>query len=321
MAVQYYLHDTSTAAVPNDSAASTFNIGYNAVSGPLDQIILRQDLTVTAGAHTDVSSYVRACRIIIDGEVCFDFRAGFQSTTVGSFAWTLNSVGGRAYSMPTDATSTAIESYWAIPIGKNLGGNGTVPRVEITLEYFTATLTIASGSLQFWHRYNDQATSSVRLLSPQSYNHSANSLEQVNLKTSPQVAGVIDAIVVQNDTQADEIGSQGIRLMSQSQFAMPIDFHRFVNGDLGNGIMYDSGANADHQRFAVELAGGLIIPTFGLVTDGDLTLFVDSSATTTRTYHLLKIAPFGAGTKGVEKQTASTKTNVQEKVLSGSRNA
>lgn len=322
MAVSYYLHDSSTTAIPDEGAGATYNIGYNAVSGPLEQLIIRQDLTVVAGAHTDdPSAWVRACRVIIDGEVCFDWRAGYQSTSIGLFGWTLNSIGGRAYCVPTDGDSTNVECFWAIPIGKNLGGNGTVPRVEITLEYYASTLTVSSGTVQFWHRYNDQATSAVRLLSPQTYNHSENALEQVNLKTSPQVAGVIDGIIVMNDSQADQIGNQGIRLMSQSQFAMPLDFHRFINGDLANGIMYANGGSTTEQEYSVAVNGGLFIPTFGLITDGDLTLFVDSSAETTRSYHILKIAPFGAGSKGVEKQTASTKTNVQEKVLSGTRNA
>jgi len=321
--VSYYRFDTATDLNPSDSSAVTHNYGFNTVSGPLESIILHQTLAITAAERndTDASAFVRACRIVADGETVFDFRAGHQATSgPGLFAAVLNQIGGRAYTVPSSDASTSIESWWTIPVGKNLGMNGMVSRIEVTLEYYTFDATIGSGSLETWGRYNTNATRALRLLSPQSFVHSA-ALEQVNLKTSPQVPGVIDALVVMNDSAADEIGSQGIRLMSQSQFPMPLSMWRHLNGDVANGFMYDTSESPAAQTYAVATNGLLVAPLYGLQVDGDLTIFVDSSAATTRTYSIVKVAQFGAGTAATERQTAKSTADYQADILRKAENA
>ena len=328
--IQYYNFTQSQTAIPAESSATTHTFGFNTVSGSLEQLILHQTLKITAGTRaSDQTAYVSALRIVADGEQVFDFRAGFDATTgganlagAGAMGVLINSIGGRAYTIPSNDSSTDVESWWSIPVGKNLGMNGTVSRIEITIEYYAYGLAVSSGVLEVWGRYNSNATKSVRVLSPQSYIHSASTLEQVNLKTSPNVAGVIDGIWVQNSVStSDNIGSQGIRLMSQSQFPMPLSLWRHLNGDVMNGIMYDDPEGLatfeDAQSFTAKRTGCLFIPTYGLVVDGDLTLFVDQDGTgTTRTYSLIKVAPFGAGTTQNDRQTVKSSANYQKDILS-----
>lgn len=321
--INYYRFDTRTDANPSDSADTTVNFGFNTVSGPLESIILHQTLTITAADRndTDQSSFVKALRIVADGEVVMDFRAGHQATSgPGVFGAILNQIGGRAYTIPSSDASTSLESWWTIPVGKNLGMSGMVSRIELTIEFYTHDATISAGTLETWGRYNTNATKQVRYLSPQSFVHTSGALEQVNLKTSPGTPGVIDAVVVLNDTAADEYGSQGIRLMSQSQFPMPLSMWRHLNGDVANGYMYDGSENTAEQSYAVKVDGGLVIPTYGLTVDGDLTLFVDSSASTTRIYSLVKVAPFGASATGDDKQTAKSTADYQADILRRAEN-
>ena len=320
--VSYYRFDTATDLNPNDSTATTYNYGFNTVSGPLESIILHQTLTVTAADrnNTDQSSFVRACRIVADGETVFDFRAGHQATDgPGLFAAVLNQIGGRAYTIPTSDASTSLESWWTIPVGKNLGMGGMVSRIEVTIEYYTHDASVTSGSFETWGRYNSNATRALRLLSPQSFVHS-DALEQVNLKTSPNVPGVIDALIVMNDSAEDGIGSQGIRLMSQSQFPMPLSMWRHLNGDVANGFMYDGSESLAEQSYAVATNGLLVAPLYGLAVDGDLTIFVDSSEATTRTYSIVRVAQFGATAGTTERQTAKSTADYQADILRKAEN-
>ena len=141
--------------------------------------------------------------------------------------------------------------------------------------------------MSYWLRYNPNTAKTTTVVPATSFLSAANAIEQVVVRVPQNTpkGSVVTAIAVFNDSEADEYGSQGLRINALSDFGIPISMYRSSNGDSRNGIMWNKGStNADDvQSYATRLSGAIVIPTLGL-TGGDVVMVVDSTAATTRRY-------------------------------------
>jgi hypothetical protein len=156
-------------------------------------------------------------------------------------------------------------------------------------------------------------TTTTTVSAATSFTHSA-SEEQVVVRLPQGVPGTVAGLMIQNDSAADEI--TGVRVVSQSDFSLDVDMFRAFNGDLYNGIVYaDDDASATAQQYAVQCAGGLFLPLFGLSMDDDIRLQVNSSAATTRTYTPVIVASVNGQSESQGRQTQPVITNTSQAVL------
>tara|TARA_R110002020_G_C16291179_1_gene772447 strand:- start:298 stop:1272 length:975 start_codon:yes stop_codon:yes gene_type:complete len=315
------IYETSTTGdFPTSGSAVTWTQGVNAPGGPVEFLMLRLDATWAGDpAAADISNLVNNMRIIINGEVAFDYRAGYAVNTTnaaGCFGAFLNQIGGRYYEVPGGTTTR--EAYWAIPIGRQLPN--AVNRFELIVGWAAAAESITSGSLEWWLRTNTGMTQQTTVVSPTSYTHAANTIEMVTVRIPANVPGTVAGILVQNDSAADELGTQGIRVNSLSQFGVEVNMWRFWNGDLANGIMFAEPTQTSHQKWAFEVAGFLFIPTFNLAGGQDIVLQVNSTAATTRTYTPVIVSPVNARAGPAETQTARVKGSPTAAIVARSEN-
>ena len=131
---------------------------------------------------------------------------------------------------------------------------------------------------------------------------------------------VLDAVLIQNDSAADQYGADGIRALALSQFSMPIDLHRWASDELGNTLMVSNpGAGTDAesaQVFKTSTPGILRMPLYGLKA-ADLTMIVNSSATTTRFYHPILTRAIGGVAEKRPVQTVAAPGNPQAAIMAG----
>ena len=312
MSVRYTLVESNTTDIPG-AAAATFNRGFNIPGGAVDEIIMRVTTANTTGAIlADFGNVISSLRLVLNGTTVFDFRSGYSDASnnaASQFGYFLNSLGaGRAVEVPSD---TAKEAYFRIPVGRNIPAG--VSRLEYTLAYSATAAAVASGTCQFWIRYNSAMQTTTTVSAATSFTHSA-SEEQVVVRLPQGVPGTVAGLTIQNDSAADEI--TGVRVVSQSDFSLDVDMFRAFNGDLYNGILYaDDDVSLTAQQYAVSCAGGLFLPLFGLSMDDDIRLQVNSSAATTRTYTPVITAPINGAAESQGVQTQPVVTNVATSVL------
>jgi len=324
MAVRFAkIHETSTLTdFPDVDSAVTYTTGINFPGGPIEYLVVRGDITWDVDpAASDISNLLTAIRIIVNGEVLHDFRAGVvgnDDTSSGAYNYFLNSIGGRAYEVPGTTTR---EWYWGIPLGVQTETG--VNRMEIIMEWAAAATNSdpTSGNLSFWTKTNDAMQTKTVVGSATSFTHAANSLEMVTVRIPQNVPGVVSAILVQNDSQADELGSQGIRINSISEFGMEAAFWRWLNGDLENGILFaDGGASTAQQQIAIQTPGLMLLPVFGLA-GGDVICAVDhSGASTTRTYTPVITSAIGAKEAPTVRQTQAAPASTAQAIVRKTEN-
>jgi len=312
MAVNYYKFYGDTTSFPTNETKS-IQIGENIPAGALEYIIVRCTATVaTGGIVADFPNVFSSIRFTLNGNVLHDFRqavSGGSNNNPSAYGYFLNAIGGKSVEKPSDLSK---EWYGIIPIGQQVQSG--VGRLEISIDYAATAAAASAGSLQIWGRYNE-ACQTTTIVSPStSFQHAA-SIETVVVRIPQNVPGAVGGILVQNDSAADEYGSQGLRLLSQSQFGLDADFLRLFNGDLSNGVMYgDDDLSTTQLTYAQEVPGSLFVPAYNL-RGGDVTLNVDSSAATTRTYTPVIIAPFNAKEGSGTKQTAVVAGNTSKAIL------
>ena len=312
MAVRYTLVESNTTDIPG-AAAATFNRGFNIPGGAVDEIIMRVTTTNTTQAIlADFGNVISSLRLVLNGTTVFDFRSGYSSASnnaASQFGYFLNSLGaGRAVEVPGDTTK---EAYFRIPVGRNIPAG--VSRLEYTLSYAATAAAVASGTCQFWIRYNSAMQTTTTVSAATSFTHSA-SEEQVVVRLPQGVPGTVAGLMIQNDSADDQM--TGIRVVSQSDFSLDMDMFRAFNGDLYNGIVYaDDDVSVTAQQYAVSCAGGLFLPLFGLSMDDDIRLQVNSSAATTRTYTPVITAPINGAAESQGRQTQAVVTNTASAVL------
>tara|TARA_R100000781_G_scaffold101897_1_gene65417 strand:- start:6428 stop:7411 length:984 start_codon:yes stop_codon:yes gene_type:complete len=313
--VRYTLIESNSNDIPSNSGALTYNRGINLPAGPIDELVIRFTLTTSASSIlADFSNVISSLRIIINGATVHDFRAGYADTSnnaPGLYGYFLNSLGaGRFVEIPNDTAKVAI---MRIPIGVQVPAQA-VSRLEYTLGYAALQSAASAGTIDWYVRYNPNMQTQTTVSASTSFTHAA-SEEQVVVRLPQKTAGVVSGLFVQNDSAADQLN--GIRLISQSDYSLPLDFYQAFNGDLFNGVLYaDDDASTTQLTYAQQVAGGLFIPTFGLsMASSDLVLQVNSSAATTRTYTPVITSPVNAQAQAAQQQTQPVVTNVAKGVL------
>jgi hypothetical protein len=335
--VTYYQLNSSTTSLPSaDGATADYIDGFYGVDGTLEYLIWRVNLTLggTSAVTTDVSSLVSKFKLVIDGEILYDWVSGFApaaSTLIpGRFGYFINQIGGRALQTPMATDGTSVDMYIAIPVGIVLQGT---PRFEITYAFYDANLTlgtsatVASGSSTFWARFNPNTQRATRVVSATSFTHGANLTEQVVVRVPAMPGGyVLDAVSIQNASDDDDgFGDDGIRALALSQFSMPISLQRWANNELGNGIMTinptsggaaaTAGNGVVAQTYHTDCPGILNVPLYGLRA-GDLTMMVSNGGDgDTRLYHPVLTAPMQGVQASAPVQTAAVVGNTQKSIL------
>ena len=321
MAVRYTLIHSDVTTLPT-TAATTYSNGINIPGGPVDEIIVRVQGTVTAADVTaDFGNTVQSQRWILNGENCFDFRAGYGSSiqgTISSFGYMLNSMGsGRA----TEVMSTTLkDAYFRIPIGRNIPSG--VSRLEYTLQFYSLATSsmVASTGAQFevWARYNDAMQNSTTLGAGTSVSYS-NTEQQVVVRLPQNTPGKLAAIYVQNDAVTDT-DLTACRIVSQSDYSLDFGTWRMLNGDLQD-IVYADANNVTGglSLSRTQAAGGLLfLPTFDLSLDSDLYLQLTATTAGTATFTPIIVAPVGAKAVPAQRQTQAAPTNVGQAILDDS---
>jgi len=312
----------STADTGNmpTNAANFYNVGINAQGGLVEYLCLRYDLTFADNpcGKTNIIQLIDSIRVVINGEVVHDFRSQFgaaDSTGASSYGVLLNTIGGRAYEVT--AGTTTREGYIGIPLGVNTPTG--VNRYEIIVQWKAAQAAIASGSLQWWLKFNTATAKTTTVVPSTSFTHSA-SIEQVVVRVPQNVPGVVSGILVQNDSADDQFGNQGIRINSLGDYGLEVAMWRWLNGDIMNGISTkNADASQTQQVYATQLPGCLFLPTYGL-TGGDIVLQVDSAEATTRTYTPIITAMVGSSQMDTVRQTQSAPSNTAKTIVSRTEN-
>jgi hypothetical protein len=319
------IFETSTTGYMPTSSANSWAEGINSGGGLVEFLQLRYDLTFadTPLLDGEISSLIDNLRIVCNGTVVFDFNAGYaNNATAGpsQFGYLMNHIGGRVTEDPNAAETKTRVGYMNIPLGINLPQG--VNRWEIVVNWAAsdAAAAIDTGSMSYWLRYNPGAQKTTTVVPATSFTH-AIAQEQVVVRvgTNHPKGSVVTALAIFNDSEADEYGSQGIRINQLSDFGIPISMYRSNNGDSRNGIMWNKGSTSadDVQSYSTKLSGAIVIPVFGL-TGGDIVLSVDSSAVTTRRYLPILTAPVGGKSNEPVRQTQGVKGNTASATLDGS---
>ena len=339
MPVTYYQFEQNTTDIPVAAAGATYTRGFNAVNGTLQSLLIRLQMVIgnTPALICDASTMFQQLRVIANGEVYFDFNALSDQTTLaagqpGTLGYLINSMGGRAYQVPTAANATTVDFYLELPMGAVLNGQNSVPRFEITTQFFAAQGyinggaggaddgTVTSGTVTYWGIYNSATQVQTRTLSSTSYAHTANTIENVVVKVGnieqqfpgATVAGILVQTPAASATAAqDNYGSQGLRPLVLSQFGLPVDLHRWANGDLNNEIMAFLPATAGQNNVSSQLAfsktlGCIFIPLYN-AKGGDVVIQVDNgSEAVTRTYTPVITAPINTRELSAVSQSAAS---------------
>ena len=325
MAVKWTkIEETSDTGNMPTTSAVTYSTGINAPGGPVEFLQLRYDLTFADSpcASCEISNLISTFRVVLNGEVVHDFQSGYalnSSTGPSQYAYLINHIGGRIVERVDTSDRTTREGYINIPLGRQTPAG--VNRYEITIG-FNATgagATITSGSMSFWLRMNDNMQTTTSVVPATSFLSQSGAYEQVVIRVPQNVPGVVSGLLVLNDSEADELGNQGIRIEALSEFGIPASMYRATNGDMQNGLMFNKGStNAEEvQDFSSRLSGALFIPTYGLA-GGNIVAYVDSSAGTTRRYIPVITNPVGAQRKPDTRQTQALIGNTAKAVLDGS---
>ena len=115
MAVTYYNFEQNATDIPSSGAAQTYTRGFNGVSGTLQSLLIRLQLTTTGPSYrTDASALFQQLRVIVNGEIYFDFNSTGDATDLaapqpGTLGYLINSMGGRSYQVPTAVDSTSVD--------------------------------------------------------------------------------------------------------------------------------------------------------------------------------------------------------------------
>tara|TARA_R100001594_G_scaffold62118_1_gene96402 strand:- start:3583 stop:4563 length:981 start_codon:yes stop_codon:yes gene_type:complete len=317
------IEETSQTGYMPTSTSNSWSLGVNSGGGTVEFLQLRYDLTFADSpvVNGEVASLISSLRIVSNGSVVHDFSAGYADAgTAGpsQYGYLINHIGGRVVEEPTSTPATRT-GYINIPLGLVLP-NG-VNRWEIVVDWAASSQAIDSGSMSWWIRYNDNAQTSTMVVPATSFLSTSGAYEQVVVRVPQNVpaGAAVTALCVLNDSEADEYGSQGIRINALSDFGIPITMYRAQNGDMSNGIMWNKGSTSadETQTFSTRLSGAILIQTLGL-TGGDVICSVDSSAATTRRFLPILTWPIGGKAHDGVKQSQPVVGNTRKATLEGS---
>ena len=330
MAVEWQKAFETTTQVPSADAATSLTTGFNVIPGPgyIEAMVVRFSGTFSAGSINNEGDFGHAIskfRVAYDGVTMFDYQDAVTRASAAACAQTsrisylTNTLGGRSYQVPIAAAGTALEYYLWIPMGIPTLKNA-VKRMEVFHDYldltnYNAATAITSPKIEFWFKFNDAVAQSTRITGTRTWTHTSGSIEQITIPGN-QSAGQMAGILVQNDSDADEFGSSGIRIIGQGGFGMAPMMLRLANGDLSNGIMgMDPDVSVEQQSYQFQVKGCQFIPLYNYAAGVDATLLIESSADTTRYYSPIFVRPTGTPAQPTPTQQASAPESVTKTIL------
>ena len=320
--VRYTLVETNTTDIPSN-AAVTFNRGFNLPGGAIDEVIVKLSFVMNAATDLDgdTSNAFNALRLVLNGETIFDYQALVAAANVatpGTLGYFMNSMGrGRSLDIPSGnlAAATNREYYLRIPCGRNAAAG--ISRLEYTLSYAALTAATASGSIEWWIRYNPAMQNTTTVGNSTSFTYTATT-QQVVMRVPQNVPGTLAGILIQTDNgTADEITD--IRIVNQSDFAMDVDMWRVLNGDTSNGIeAFVPTIATISQTYFTEVEGQYFLPLYSLSLQDDLRMQVTANAGGTLSVTPVITSPIAGKPAPAQIQTQSVPTNVAKAVLDDS---
>lgn len=319
-------YETSLNSDAPTTSANTWSQGFTAQNGTLEFLTLRYDVAFADNpvAASDLTAVISSVRIIVNGSVQHDFIAGFAddaNDSASQYSYTLNKIGGRAVEVAEGADPTTRVGFINIPLGTVLNSQGQ-NRIECIVGWAeTGTgATPTTTKLEWWGRYNDATQTGQILASSTTFQHSASAQEQVIVRcpTLLPAGAKISGLLILNDSNADEMSSQGVRINALSNFGLTPAQWRMVNGDLMNGVEFNAGSTSvtNSLTFKQGVDGSLLIPVFDLSL-GDIAITVDNgSSATTRRYFPVITYPVGQKQMTEQRQSARVAGSSSKAILS-----
>ena len=322
MAITFYKVWETSTYVPSASGAASYDNGFfiNPQQGYLESVTLRYSGTLAGSAiKGDFGNIISRLKLVYNGATIFDYKSQFaDGDRVGSsrLSYLLNAIGGRTFQEPTAADGTSVDYYVTIPLGVSVPV-GVSTRIELHHAYMDADEygggALSSANVAVWARFNDAVAQQTRVNTATSFTHTATQ-QQVTVYGDAS-AGQMAGILIQNDTDADEL--TGIQVIGQSQFSVPKTMLRLQNGDLANmNLAFNPAFSTAGQQPQVKVAGALFVPLYNLSAGADAVLLVDSSAATTRYYTPIFVRPVAEPHGPPAQQNASEPNNTTGAVIS-----
>lgn len=326
--------DTTTLPPAGAAAPAQFQFGENLPGGPLDSLIFRITTTGGAGILTGggFDTLVNNVAINLNGERVFQFNAGVNTNAVdnavGQFGYLLNSIGG-SYAEQTGLAAGLTDCYFRIPIGQTMPQG--VSRVEVTWGYAAAAVANAGGTFEMIALYNTnmQTSTFVPVSTTQAAMPAGQS--QVTVRIPQKTGFVVSGIMILDSTATlASYGANGVVNTSQGPYGLQRNLISFIAGDLSGGVplpttvtsLGPSGAQPATETPIylpqINCAGALFVPTFGLASDSDVTLLVDTAAAAAginRIFVPILTASVNANLPTQPKQMEAARSNTQRAIL------
>jgi len=322
MAVRYTLLNSENGTPAQTgfptNAVQTTNFGFNCAGGPLESIIFRFTGTKNAAGDLtqDFAGAISSLRVIVNGETCYDHRSGYADpdadTTASQMGYFMNSIGNHLSNMVV-ASTTAVEAYFRVPLGRVLPAG--ISRIEYTLG--TAALGGASTAtgVEVWAVYNSSMQTRTTVCAATSFSAGGTGQEQVTVRIPSNQPGVIAGVLIQNDRDTDTDITE-VRVLSQSDYSLEMNYWRYLNSDLANGIMFGRTAGSQLQMEYRQICpGAYFLPLFGLSRESDLVLQVTTAAARTLLFTPVLVASVNASEGAQQAQTQAVPTNTSRAIL------
>ncbi len=316
-------------SVPSEGAASSHTISTTVASGPLEYVRIRVAQTYGAEAHEDPLNFISRIALIFDGTRTHDIISNYDASTdatPGPISMSVRDMGGRAWSVPGADAGTNYECFVDIPVGIQLGANGTVSRFEMEINYYASGLAASSSTFEVYGIYNDEYQTSVVTPASQTHISSANSNELLSIRIGQgwlnQNYTVAGLIVENDETGGLDLNNWRLPLIGQFDVTVPHALSmsgRYVPGEPGYWYTSTDATAPQAQTRSDGLdTGHLFLPTFGAVpASGSIELLLESDGAHTYRITPVLVKAGAAGAFVPERQTASTKTNAEQDILRG----
>ena len=322
MGIRYTLVNTEAGAPAATgfptNAVQTTNFGFNVPGGPLESVIFRFTGTKNAAGDLtqDFAGAISSLRVIVNGETAYDHRSGYADpdadTTASQMGYFMNSIGNHLSNMVV-ASTTAVEAYFRVPLGRQLPAG--VSRIEYTLG--TAALGGASTNtaVEVWCVYNSAMQTMTTVCAATSFTAGGTGQEEVVVRIPANQPGVIAGVMIQNDRDTDTDITE-VRVLSQSDYSLEMNYWRYLNSDLANGIMFGRTAGSQLQMEYRQICpGGYFLPLFGLSRGDDLRLQITTAAARTLLFTPVLVASVNAAEGADPAQTQAVPSNTSRAIL------
>jgi hypothetical protein len=275
---------------------------------------------------------VKRYQVLVDGKPLLDYVNPLSTTDPDAtgpndFDYYVQKAGGTVVQLPRGQTA-ALTYIQHLPMGIPLQSYSQ--RIEVVVNYdvfdnaagfWNAGVTTSAFKISMLAMYG-QASESIQIGSAKTYTHSANSTETVVVSGNAP-AGALAGVIVFNDTQADELGTDGIKAQLGGNYQLPLDLIEVLNGDArGMGALHVPDITNTDRTVAPTsyggLAGATFINTYNLTPGANLNLVIQSSAATTRYYYPVFVKALSGPASKVPKQGVTKKVKPTQTILDDS---